>query len=95
MISLLGTLVDFSLSDISRALRNLEQSGSRYLLTTIFIERNDNPTSQQANAPAGSEASTVLVSTSSCRRRCASCLYAGGTVHAKRIGLWRFADQLE
>jgi len=35
-------LVHFSIADIWRALRNLQQSGSRLLLTTTFIEHDGN-----------------------------------------------------
>ncbi len=34
--------VHFALADIWRALRNFRESGSRYLLTTTFIEHDDN-----------------------------------------------------
>jgi hypothetical protein len=35
-------LVHFSLADVSRALRNICQSRSRYLITTTFTERSEN-----------------------------------------------------
>jgi hypothetical protein len=42
MVIVRDCLVHMSLADATRALRNIEQSGSRYLLTTTFTEVTDN-----------------------------------------------------
>jgi hypothetical protein len=84
-------LVHFSFHDIVRALRNFQRSGSRYLLTTTFIElgANDNistgawrPLNLQA-APFGFPPPLAMVDE--------KCTHTGGIYRDKRLALWELA----
>ncbi len=85
-------LVHFSLSDIWRALRNFKQSGSRWLLTTTFVEHDDNPDITTGEwrplnlerPPFRFPPPRAVVDE--------RCLHSGGVFRDKRLGLWELAD---
>jgi len=85
-------LVHFSFHDIVQALRNFQRSGSRYLLTTTFIERsaNDNistgawqPLNLQA-VPFGFPPPLAVVDE--------KCTHTDGIYRDKRLALWALAN---
>lgn len=84
-------LVHLSFADARAALRNFRRSGSRYLLTTTFVDRRENrdvPTggwrvlNLQA-APFHLPAPLALVDE--------RCVHTGGIYRDKRLGLWELA----
>jgi hypothetical protein len=84
-------LVHFSDHDIERALKNFHRSGSRYLLTTTFIERGGNdhiatgawrPLDLQA-APFAFQTPLAMVDE--------RCTHTGGIYRDKRLALWELA----
>lgn len=87
-------LVHLSIADIRRALRNVCASGSRYLLTTTFVDRPDNPdiaTGQwrpinlQA-PPFGLPAPLRLINE--------ECAEEDGAYPDKSLGLWEIREVL-
>jgi hypothetical protein len=83
--------VHFSLTDIWRALRNFKQSGSRYLLTTTVIDRDDNPELASGEwrplnlgRPPFSCPPPIAVIDQ-------RCLHSRGVMRDKRFGLWALA----
>ena len=85
-------LVHFSLSDIRRALHNFKQSGSSYLLTTTFVEHDDNP-----DIATGEWRPLNLERPPFCFPPPLAvvderCLHTGGVFRDKRLGLWELAD---
>lgn len=82
-------LVHFSDEDVFRALRNLARSGSRYLLTTTFPDRAQNPPISTGKwrplnlqaAPFSLPAPERLVNE--------RCTEGGGAFADKSLGLWR------
>jgi hypothetical protein len=85
-------LVHFAFADIWRALRNFQQSGSRYLLTTTFAERDRNhDVTTGAWRPLNLERppfcfpSPVAVVDE-------RCLHSGGSWRDKRLALWELAS---
>jgi SAM-dependent methyltransferase len=84
-------LVHFAFTDIWRALRNFQASGSRYLLTTTFVERDDNPDIATGGwRPLNLERPPFCFPppVAAVDERC---LHTGGTVRDKRLGLWALA----
>jgi SAM-dependent methyltransferase len=84
-------LVHFAFADIWRALRNFQASGSRYLLTTTFVERYDNPDIATGGwRPLNLERPPFCFPppVAAVDERC---LHTGGTVRDKRLGLWALA----
>lgn len=85
-------LVHFSFADIWRALRNFQQSGTRYLLTTTFIERDDNPDIitggwrplNLQRQPFGFPSPLAVVDE--------GCRHSGGIYLDKRLALWELAS---
>jgi len=84
-------LVHFSHDDIVRALKNFHRSGSRYLLTTTFVERGVNddiatgawrPLDLQA-APFAFPPPLAVVDE--------RCTHTGGIYRDKRLALWELA----
>ncbi len=85
-------LVHFAFADIWRAFRNFQESGSRYLLTTTFIERDDNP-----DIATGGWRALNLERPPFCLPPPVAviderCLHSGGTGRDKRLGLWELAS---
>jgi SAM-dependent methyltransferase len=85
-------LVHFAFADIWRALRNFEQSSSRYLLTTTFIERDDN-----SDVATGEWRPLNLERPPFCFPPPVAvvderCLHSGGRWRDKRLGLWEIAS---
>ena len=85
-------LVHFSFEDIDRALHNFRRTGSRYLLTTTFIDwpvNDDIPTG--AWRPLNLEAEPFLfpppVATVD-----EKCTHSGGIYRGKRLALWALAS---
>lgn len=85
-------LVHFSIEDVWRTLANLRRSGSRYLLTTTFIERDTNssirtgswqPLNLQA-APFHFPIPLELIDE--------RCTHTGGIYRDKRLALWEVAS---
>lgn len=85
-------LVHFAFADVWRALRNFRASGGRYLLTTTFIERGDNPEIATggwrplnlARPPFCFPPPLAVVDE--------RCLHSGGTWRDKRLALWALAS---
>jgi SAM-dependent methyltransferase len=85
-------LVHFAFADIWRALRNFQQSGSRYLLTTTFIEHDDNP-----DVATGGWRPLNLERPPFCFPPPVAvvderCLHSGGRGRDKRLALWELAS---
>ena len=85
-------LVHFAFADIWRALRNFEQSAGRYLLTTTFIERDDN-----SDVTTGGWRPLNLERPPFCFPPAIAvvderCLHSGGSGRDKRLGLWEIAS---
>jgi hypothetical protein len=85
-------LVHFSVQDVWTTLANFRRSGSRYLLTTTFVERDANgyirtgswqPLNLQA-APFHFPAPLALIDE--------RCSHTGGIYGDKRLGLWELAS---
>jgi hypothetical protein len=85
-------LVHFSYDDIIRALKNMRSSGSHYLLTTSFVDRNYNidiptgswrPLNLQI-APFNFPAPLAAINE--------QCTENDGIYYDKHLSLWRFAD---
>jgi SAM-dependent methyltransferase len=84
-------LVHFSFEDIWRALRNFQASGSRYLLTTTFVEHSENPDIRTGGwrplnlerPPFSFPPPTAVVDE--------RCLHSGGRGRDKRLALWELA----
>jgi glycosyltransferase involved in cell wall biosynthesis/SAM-dependent methyltransferase len=85
-------LVHFSIQDVWNTLANFRRSGSRYLLTTTFIERDANgsirtgswqPLNLQA-APFHFPAPLELIDE--------RCTHSGGSYRDKRLALWELAS---
>jgi hypothetical protein len=84
--------VHFAFADIWRALRNFQQSGSRYLLTTTFIEHDDNP-----DVATGGWRPLNLERPPFCFPPPVAvvderCLHSGGRGRDKRLALWELAS---
>jgi hypothetical protein len=84
--------VHFSLTDIWRALRNFKRSRSRYLLTTTFVEHDDNPEIATGEwrplnleRPPFSFPPPLAVVDE-------RCLHSGGVMRDKRFALWELAN---
>jgi hypothetical protein len=85
-------LVHFAFTDIWRALRNFQQSDSRYLLTTTFIEHDDNP-----DVATGGWRPLNLERPPFCFPPPVAvvderCLHSGGRGRDKRLALWELAS---
>jgi hypothetical protein len=85
-------LVHFSDADARRAIRNIKRSGSRFLLTTTFPGRAENPPIETGNwrplnlerAPFGFPPPLRLIDE--------KCREGDGAWADKSVGLWRIAD---
>ncbi|MEM1183213.1 MAG: class I SAM-dependent methyltransferase [Acidobacteriota bacterium] len=81
-------LVHFSFADVARAVANMKRSGSRYLLTTTFEDREQNPEIETGAwrplnfcaAPFHLPEPVATVDE--------KCLHTGGIYRDKRLGLW-------
>lgn len=85
-------LVHFSLVDVWRALGNFTRSGSRYLLTTTFVEHEDNPDISTGEwRPLNLERPPFCFPPplAAVDERC---LHSGGVYRDKRLGLWELSD---
>ncbi len=85
-------LVHFAFADIWRALRNFQQSGSRYLLTTTFVDYGDN-----LDVATGGWRPLNLERPPFCFPPPLAvvderCLHFGGSVRDKRLALWELAS---
>lgn len=81
-------LVHFSFEDIWRALRNFKQSGSRYLVTTTFVEHDENSDVPTGGwRPVNLERPPFLFPSPEALVD-ERCLHSGGTARDKRLGLW-------
>ena len=85
-------LVHFAFADIWRAVHNLQQSGGRYLLTTTFIEHDDNP-----DIVTGGWRPLNLERPPFCFPPPLAvvderCLHSGGSGRDKRLALWELAS---
>jgi len=85
-------LVHFSHADVRRALRNMKESSSRYLLTTTFVGREQNadvPTGQwrplNLQRPPFSLPEPILLIDEECSE-------GAGHFADKSLGLWRLRD---
>jgi hypothetical protein len=85
-------LVHFSFADIRRALDNFKRSQSRYLLTTTFVEHDENADIATGEwrplnlerPPFRFPPPRAVVDE--------RCLHSGGLYRDKRLGLWELAD---
>lgn len=85
-------LVHFAFADIWRALHNFRESGGRYLLTTTFVERDENPDIPTGGwrplnlerPPFRFPPPVAVVDE--------GCLHSGGAWRDKRLGLWELGS---
>lgn len=85
-------LVHFSYEDIGRALKNMQSSGSHYLLTTTFVDRNQNidiPTGSWRPLNLQVDPFNFPVPLYTINEQCTE---NGGMYHDKHLNLWRLAD---